>query len=596
MRRLVISYLVIAVLPLSIIVVVYIINTINEVRETEKQRLESAAELVGSQFEALMTNMSFLSINLLSNEDFTTAIQQLEQEENAQLQQEYYAQISSEIRTYAIFSSLYDVTFFNDQGYLVTSYGYNKEYNYKYRMSREAMNEISWYSKVQNNFGQEIIMPLQEKEIPKSDRKSMSLVRAIRNPGKVIGYLCVEIGADKLDYLLEVDTALETELLIVRKDGVVLYGSEDFPVHLKAGVWDESCVADLQRDYFISEREAGQDAVIYMAMAKSAAYAQARNSIAVLCLVTFIMLCLTVLVITAFSRDLSKPLMKLREEMKETTLNNLQSCGERQLFERYEEISYVYHQFHEMRERLDIMIQREMENQKMYLEERMNYLQAQINPHFMCNTLNIIGIMGMEHGAWDVHEACLQLSSLLRYSIVNKENSVSTLREEMDNIQDYLKLMQLRYEHKLESYVFYEESMGGIPIPRLVLEPFVENIFVHAYSAVHKCVRVNVTGYIRKKRWYVVIEDNGQGMKREKLFMLKEQIDTCCRQLMEGNRTSQKHGIGIENTIMRLYLYYNPGFQYELESGGDGGFRIIFSADWGEESEYGTDNSSDSRG
>ena len=231
----------------------------------------------------------------------------------------------------------------------------------------------------------------------------------------------------------------------------------------------------------------------------------------------------------------------------------------------------------------------------MYLEERMKYLQAQINPHFMCNTLNVIGIMGIEHGVKEVHDACLKLSSLLHYSIADKADENSTLGNEMENIRDYLQLMQLRYEHKLEYTVFYEKDMEKISMPRLVLEPFVENIFAHAYGADHRIVRVNVVGYIQKDRWYVVIEDNGQGIDKEQLTHLKQHINERTEQLLLGRRTDQKYGIGIENTIMRLYLYYDMGFRYELEGGKGAGFRITLSADLKREEENGTDESDHSR-
>lgn len=596
MRSLIISYLIIAVLPLTLVMGIYAANTIRQAENTARQRLESATELISSQFDSILNHMSFLSINLVSNETFMNAVEGLNREESVRISQEHYAVISSELCSYAITSSVHDVTFFNDAGYLVTSHDYNKGYHYGYRMEQREIQGISWYQDVQDNFGQEIVIPVQENQIPKSDRKSLTLVRAIRNPGKIVGYLCVEIAQEDLSYLLEMDEAMETELLITNADGTVLYGSEGFPARLQGGKLDTDSLAALENTYFVASRSLNPGTVVYMVMSRDTVYGEMRNTVTMLGLQTFGLLCLTILVISIFSKDLSKPLRALREEMRRTTLSNLQDQGNEKLFDRYEEVSYVYHQFHEMRERLDVLIQKEMENQKMYLEERMNYLQAQINPHFMCNTLNVIGIMGIEHGVQEVHDACLQLSSLLQYSIADKADRNSTLGDEMANIQDYLELMQLRYEHKLEYTVFYEEEMDRIPMPRLVLEPFVENIFVHAYSPRHKIVRVNVTGYIQKNRWYVVIEDDGQGMEAEQLRRLKEHINDRCRQLLLGKRTSQKYGIGIENTLMRLYLCYNDGFRYELESQEDAGLRITLSAELEKEENDGTDESDHSRG
>ncbi|MCI8417798.1 MAG: histidine kinase [Lachnospiraceae bacterium] len=581
LKRLVVSYLVIAILPLAIIIAVYFVNTLEAEKKTASQKLMSATELVSAQFDSLLTNMSFLSTNLLSNDNFTKAANGLGLEGSSGLQQQaYYQEISSEICTYAIFASLYDVSFFNDKGYFVTSSNYNRGYNYKYRMSREMLQEIPWYQKVQNNYGKEIVEPIQESILGIEGRKSLSLVRAIRNPGEIVGYLSVEVDMEKLGYLLEIDEAMEAETLIVRDDGVILYCSQGLRKHLGE---TRSFLAEnreqLGQRYFLGEHtQASTGITVLMAAEKSRIYANATRTLQVLGLEGLGLLLLTLVVIVVFSKDLAKPLLALQEEMKETTLENLQAQGNAQLFYQYREIAYVYQQFHKMRERLNVMIQKEMAIQKLYLEERMNYLQAQINPHFMCNTLNVIGIMGSENGVQEVYNACLQLSSILQYSIGDKAEGNCTIFDEMENIRDYLELMRLRYEYKLQYTIFCQEGMEKFSIPRLVLEPFVENIFVHAYGPQNRIVQVNVTGYIQRERWYLVIEDNGRGMEEEKLAKLKQHMDACCRQLLLGKRVNKEYGIGIENTMMRLCLYYNEAFTYSLENRTDGGFRITLSS------------------
>jgi two-component system sensor histidine kinase YesM len=247
-----------------------------------------------------------------------------------------------------------------------------------------------------------------------------------------------------------------------------------------------------------------------------------------------------------------------------------------------------------MRERLDVMVQQEMENKTMYLEERMNYLQTQINPHFMCNTLNVIGIMGSEHGAQDIQDACVQLSSLLRYSIADSDENKTTLQEEMQNIRDYLQLMRLRYEHKLVYRVDYDEKMQHMSMPRLVLEPFVENIFAHAYGPQHKIVHVEVSAWQTQQRWYISIKDNGQGVEQEKLQQMRQHIRDGCRQILAGKRVEKRFGIGVENTIMRLCLFYGDSFQFDLISQPGEGLQITLSAEKEKENQYETDKRIDS--
>lgn len=568
--QLVRSYLIIAIIPLLLAMSLYFVASIQSERKNAEQQLRSAVQLAGAQVDSLLTNMSFLSINLLSHENFMKAVKGLDiQRDSVILQQEYYDQISAEICTYAIFSSQYNVTFFNNQGYLITSYGYNHGYNFKYRMSEEERNSISWYDEVQENYGKEIIVPIQKSEIPRNGKETLALVRAIRDPGKVVGYLCVDIDAEELDYIWEIEQTLGTELKISTTDGKILYCSKDFPSE------------EEYENYFQAENLQSDTQIwITMMMPKDDVYAKVINTIGVVLAEALLLFTLTMFTIIVYSKTLTKPLAVLCEEMKNLTITNLYGKKELKEFERYDEIAYLYNQFYNMRKRLNVMIQKEVTSQKMYIQEKLKYLQAQINPHFMCNTLNVIAIMGSESGSQEVYKACKQLASILQYSIADKGKGNTTIEDEMQNIRDYLELMKLRYEHKLEYCVFYEKNIAGIEIPRLVLEPFVENIFVHAYDSKHKCVRVNITGYMQNGRWYIMIEDNGQGMEEERIILLKKHIQACCKKLLDGERIeNREYGIGIENTIIRLYLYYEKYFWYEVENKKDAGLKITLSGE-----------------
>ena len=594
LRRLLISFLIIAVIPLIIVAGIYFYNTVRTTNQAARQRLNSAADQAQTQLDSLLDTMSYISSSLVSNENFINAAEQLHDSASGANQRDFYSRIYSELRSCAWFSYMHNVTFFNDDGFVVTSYNYNMDYNHTYRLTRQEREAINWYTQVQHNYGQAVVMPVQKAQLPPTDRKCLSVVRAVRNPGKTIGYLSVDIEEADLRGLLEMDGTMNADLLILQEDGTLLYKSANFPVQPENGLVDPTQLEQLEDDYFFVSRSGKLDTRVYLSLARNIVYKEVYSSLIMLALQMLCLLCLTCVVVLIFIKDLSRPLVALRQEMEETTLSNLQEQGNEKLFNRFEEIAYLYRQFHEMRERLDVMVQREMETKTLYLEERMNYLQTQINPHFMCNTLNVIGIMGSESGAPQVQEACLQLSSLLQYSIADKSDNLATLKEEMRNILDYLNLMQLRYEHKLAYQVEYDPALEDLRMPRLVMEPFVENIFAHAYGPNHRIVHVRVSGVIRDGRWYVTIEDDGQGISSQQLQQMRDHIQESCRQILAGKRRNREYGIGVENTIMRLYLYYGDAFRYELESEENAGFRIRLSAEIKKEKAYETNESADS--
>jgi two-component system sensor histidine kinase YesM len=368
----------------------------------------------------------------------------------------------------------------------------------------------------------------------------------------------------------------QAQMMIANEDGKVLYHSLAFATVIDHGHINESSLERMASEYFLTEKVCVNSIQLHMAVEKRQVFAETRQGVGVLVLQSTILLFLTGLVILAFCKTLIKPLAVLQEEMRDITLTNLNEQGNDKLFCQYEELSYLHQHFREMRARLNIMIQTEMENQKMYLEEQMKYLQAQINPHFISNTLNVFGIMGIEHGVPEIQNACMQLSSLLQYSISDKAEAVATLAEEIDNIRNYLELMQLRYEHKLSYSIICDEETEDVLLPRLVLEPFIDNIFKHAYSPIHKNVTVAVCCTIVKGRWTVTISDNGKGMTQQQLFALEERINERREKLFPGERANHRKGIGIENTIIRLYLY-DPSFTYQIHSDEYSGMQIILS-------------------
>ena len=114
-----------------------------------------------------------------------------------------------------------------------------------------------------------------------------------------------------------------------------------------------------------------------------------------------------------------------------------------------DEIYRLQRAFHALIERLNSSIRDEMRFRELHLEARMNALQAQINPHFIYNTLNVINSKSLEYGAFDIARLTDRFSEMLRYSTNMHEKTV-TLEQELEHVANYLELMKLRYEHKLE--------------------------------------------------------------------------------------------------------------------------------------------------
>lgn len=220
---------------------------------------------------------------------------------------------------------------------------------------------------------------------------------------------------------------------------------------------------------------------------------------------------------------------------------------------------------------------------------QMQALQAQINPHFLFNTLNMISVM-VESDCGDGYlgvELISALSDILRYSLEESKNV--SIREEVEYAQKYLSILKYRYQG-FEVVIDVKEGMYDYMIPRLVLQPLLENALQHGIAPclpvrkgeLRLCVtEVAYTYSIGKEAVSVCIdiEDNGIGMDEQKLRELRECIN-------DHSDISTEH-IGVSNVAQRFYLYFHNEQEFILESALGKGthIRIVFPEIVNEESQ-----------
>ena len=291
---------------------------------------------------------------------------------------------------------------------------------------------------------------------------------------------------------------------------------------------------------------------------------------------------LTFGVILLFAHMMSSPLTAFTRKMQDTTVRNLheESFEIEQI--PFREIQILYTEFFRMRQRLDTMIENEIALKTLQSKERLSYLQEQINPHFLYNTLNSIGIMGADVGDDRIYDSCQMLARVLKYAITEKESSYATFEEELENTERYLQLMKLRFEDKLKFQIFCEEEVKKQKTLRIVLQPFVENIFEHGFDASHRELSIVIRGYIRNGNWIISIMDNGAGMPEKALEEMKLEIAERIKQAKSPEPLKENENIGIKNTLVRMALYYGDSFRYSVNNLAGGGFIVTLEGKEGE--------------
>ena len=206
------------------------------------------------------------------------------------------------------------------------------------------------------------------------------------------------------------------------------------------------------------------------------------------------------------------------------------------------------------------------------LQAQLSALQTQINPHFIYNTLNIISAKSMESGNLEIIEICSQFASMLRYS-TDTRSRTATLEEEIENVRDYLMLAKARYEDNLEYVIDVPRSLYGIEIPKLTLQPLVENALNHGFDGKNILRKLSIIGTLTQKELILTIQDNGNGFSADMLHSLRQRID----EIEHGLVSIEKSGghIGLVNTCLRLY-YYSKGTMH-MSIHNDGGAIITLT-------------------
>lgn len=576
LSRLLLTYLIAAILPLICVIGILFRLKWKAGEQEMQSTADYAAELLDVQLESIRNTMSFISLDIMSNEAFVSSAVGLTYSGNSLYERSnYYKTLVSAVSSYSYTSSSYRIVFFNEEGYYLTNEGYNRRYNHTYRLPEGFLEDYDWIETARTNYGKEILLPISDTVLPNVDTEGISLVRSVRSPGKVVGYLAIQLSGESLRQLLEVGELYGIEIMILC-DEEVLYQSGDFP-------WQADTVEDiaaletlLGREHLVSAAYQKDSPIRVIAtVSMEDVFRRNKDDFALTAIVVIFVVALTVAVIFLFAHMLSNPLTLLTKNMQDTTVRNLKDTPVEADSAPFREVQILYSEFARMRQRLERMIDNEITLMTLQTKERLRYLQAQIHPHFLYNTLNSIGIMGMDVGDDRIYNSCRMLADVLKYAITEKESAFADFEEEFENTERYLELMKLRFEDKLSFAIECEEEMKPMRTLKMILQPFVENIFEHGFDAAHTKLSILVRGYVTGETWHVCIRDNGAGMEEYALFKMKEEIaEAIAKAATLGSPIEENPNIGVKNTLIRLSLFYGADFQYSINNIASGGFLV----------------------
>ena len=180
---------------------------------------------------------------------------------------------------------------------------------------------------------------------------------------------------------------------------------------------------------------------------------------------------------------------------------------------------------------------------------RLEVLKSQVNPHFLFNTLNMISCMARLEDASTTDQMIVHLGSLFRHNLRTKQQEV-TLEEELDGLEDYIYLQQMRFDGRITVEKKIEADPAAVRLPSFTLQPIVENAFSHGLKSCEEGGRILLRGWMQGRTLILTVADNGRGMTPAELDALQEKI-------AQSERTGRSIGLG--NISRRITMLYPEG-------------------------------------
>ncbi|NOU67531.1 sensor histidine kinase [Paenibacillus sp. LMG 31461] len=277
--------------------------------------------------------------------------------------------------------------------------------------------------------------------------------------------------------------------------------------------------------------------------------------ISLTCAVIFILLSIFL------SNLITRPVTELSIIMRKNKSHKL-VMTKKQL-ERMDEIGILYTEYNNMIRDINAYIKDSYQNKLLTLNSQMKALEAQINSHFLYNTLESINSIAEIEEIESIATMTKALGDMFRYSIKTKSELVN-IDEELSHANNYLAIQKIRYEEKMEFILDIQEGLIHSKILKLVVQPLIENAIYHGLESKRGKGRIVVRGYVMEDKIYFDIIDDGVGMTPGQV----QEVRDLLAEPPEFSEIGQKNkpSIGLKNVHSRISLYYGPEYGLILQS------------------------------
>lgn len=562
--KLSIMYMALLVLSLSMALIVY--THIND-RITKQKNIDLSMQSLYSlraSVSNLLDSTSYNSRIIMANTDVQRILQDEQNLLKVANQKTIAKQLVSLMDSLPYIHSIYIFDHYGNQ------YGVDKQ-SFKV-LGIHAIEEAEWYKEVEEKQGYYIVK-LNAEHIFKNygQEDTISLIRIINSTVtmKPIGTLMINISNKAFRSSYEgIDSDYSPMMMLLDEKNKIIFSEgylrtidiEDvFEDQLLAesGVQELTIEGSKYLCSYMSLPRYKWKAVIGIPM-KESEKGPYQQVFLIIIGCTGICMCLS---FGMTSRIITMPIKELVQAMQQMEEGHFKKV---MMKTNQDEIGTLKNRYNEMVDEIEKLIHKIYEDQKFKRKAELRILQEQVKPHFLYNTIDAMRYLAYTGQNEELGEALEAFGGYYRTSL-SKGSEVISVKQEIDLVKDYLYLQKMRYGDIISVAYDIEPETLNFKIPKLILQPLVENAIYHGIKPRMSAGVIDIRAYIRSEFIYLEVEDNGVGMTEEELAKVNE----------EKIRSNEK-SFGLRGTCERVSIYFEHKDLYYIESQRDMGTKITF--------------------
>lgn len=558
-RQIFLSFFLLVALTLSICIGVFYSYSARLVRERTSDELRRTAVSVRDQLDSMIRSMDQLSLQIVSTQSLAREFSSLQKA--AQAEDSVTLQSQSGTISQMLYSMLGAWTPQQRQINVISSDGVfigTSSMAVYQKLDSTVLQDSPWLDEAMELGGLRYVTGVHPSLWGRSREPVLSLVRQL------------SVGTNRINAVLEVqqrytyleelmDTALrgmDSHAYIIAENGTAVYPqtlSDSDAGALLARTADPKAVtiSDSTGRYIqISEKSPLTGWTLILLKSEKtylAPLAAFRFWAAGICV---LLLAIALLLSYYVAKKIADPIRQMHRHLSELPLESLDM--EIPAKSELNELEELYAAFESTCRRMEGLLDELVASRSYEIQARLLALESQMNPHFMYNTISVFHAVADEHDDQDIVDMCEDLSQMLRYTMHPVQGSVP-MAQELEYTEHYLRLMKRRFEQNFRYEIQAEPESADCQIPKLSIQPLVENCFKHGESAPPWFIRITVK--TTEDTWQVCVEDNGSGFSEEKL---RQFTDLLAQETQAGPviQAAGEAGIGLTNIARRLRLMF----------------------------------------